>query len=125
MTSIANNDIRVQFIKEKIIDIQKNLLTIKKELNNSITSDKSTVHDYNNYFENKKDIKLHQINALKNIYNYLNDSIENNDINIDNKRKIEKDIFYIKQTIQQLSIDLDKNNKIFIYLIIYNEQYIY
>ena len=109
MTSIANNDIRVQFIKEKIIDIQKNLLTIKKELNNSITSDKSTVHDYNNYFENKKDIKLHQINALKNIYNYLNDSIENNDINIDNKRKIEKDIFYIKQTIQQLSIDLDKN----------------
>ena len=70
MTSIANNDKKLKIINNLIMNIENNLLTIKKELNNSDETDtnsQSTIYDYNEYFDKKEATKLEKINALNNI----------------------------------------------------------
>ena len=105
MTSIANNDKKLEIINKKIMDIEENLLTIKKELNNSHENDnnlKSTIDEYNDYFHNKEQIKSRQINALNNILSYLNE-LFNNNIKPDDRKNVEQDIFFLKQTIEKLN----------------------
>ena len=96
MTSIANNDKKLKFINKKIMDIEENLLTIKKELNNTHETDtifKSTINEYNEYFDKKEATKSNQINALNNILNYLNELIDNNINPVDKKKNRTRYIF--------------------------------
>ena len=86
------------------MNIENNLLTIKKELNNSNKTDtnsQSTIYDYNEYFDKKEATKLEKINALNNILNYLDELLDNN-ISPDDKEKIEQDILFINKTIDNL-----------------------
>ena len=104
MTSIANNDKKLKIINNLIMNIENNLLTIKKELNNSNKTDinsQSTIYDYNEYFDKKEATKLEKINALNNILNYLDELLDNN-ISPDDKEKIEQDILFINKTIDNL-----------------------
>ena len=104
MTSIANNDKKLEIINNLIMNIENNLLTIKKELNNSNKTDinsQSTIYDYNEYFDKKEATKLEKINALNNILNYLDELLDNN-ISPDDKEKIEQDILFINKTIDNL-----------------------
>lgn len=104
MTSIANNDKKLKIINNLIMNIENNLLTIKKELNNSDETDtnsQSTIYDYNEYFDKKEATKLEKINALNNILNYLDELLDNN-ISPDDKEKIEQDILFINKTIDNL-----------------------
>ena len=106
MTTIANNDKKVETTNNLISDIENKLITIKKELYK--VPDDSLNKDYEQYFDNKKRIYFEQINALKNILDYLNDMNDMNNIDINDKKNIEKDLSDIQGLIDKLKNSLEK-----------------
>ena len=106
MTTIANNDKKVETINNLISDSENKLITIKKELYK--VPDDSLNKDYEQYFDNKKRIYFEQINALKNIFDYLNDMNNMNNIDINDKKNIEKDLSDIQGLIDKLKNSLEK-----------------